>query len=201
MLLQQRAIAGGAPRGMQRDQIQRRGVRGAVIRRVRDQLEMRQFAVAQLVHDLARLGVAIVVALLRLPAAQHVQRAAGELRIDQDVLQRHDQAVAAERRHEPRQAGGGHEHHVVGARDRQAQRRHVLDRLAIAAIELLVAGADLQHRLLPVGCRWHAPLAPDARSRAAHGNGGCRRSGRRAGSNARSRSGSILTSKLSRPLA
>ena len=112
---------------------------------------MRQLAVAQFVHDLARLGVAIVVALLRLPAAQHVQRAAREFRIDQDVLQRHDQAVAAERRHEPRQARGGHEHHVVGAGDRQAQRRHVLDRLVIAAIEFLVAGADLQHRLLPVG--------------------------------------------------
>ena len=112
---------------------------------------MRELAVAQLVHDLARLGIAVVVALLRLPAAQHVERAAGELRIDQDVLQRDDQAVAAERRHEPGQAGGGHEHHVVGAGDRQAQRRHVLDRLAIAAVELLVAGADLQHRLLPVG--------------------------------------------------
>ena len=111
---------------------------------------MRQLAVAQLVHDLAWLGVAIVVALLRLPAAKHVERTAGELRIDQDVLQRDDQAVAPERRHEPRQAGGGHEHHVVGARDRQTQRRHVLDRLMIAAVELLVAGADLQHRLLAI---------------------------------------------------
>ena len=87
MLLQQRRVAGGAPGGMQRDQIKRRGVRGAVIRRVRDQLEMREFAVAQLVQDLARLGVAIIVALLRLQRAEHVQRAAGELRIDQDILQ------------------------------------------------------------------------------------------------------------------
>ena len=87
MPFQQRAIAGGAPRGVQRDQVQRRRIRRAVIRRVRDQLEMREFAVAQFVHDLARFGVAIVVALLRLPAAEHVERAARELRIDQDVLQ------------------------------------------------------------------------------------------------------------------
>ena len=114
---------------------------------------MRELAVAQLVHDLARFGVAVVVPLLGLPAAQHVERAACELRVDQHVLQRHHQAVATEWRHEPRQAGGGDEHHVVGAGDRQAQCRHVVDRLVIGAIELLVAGADLQHSLLPFGAR------------------------------------------------
>ena len=74
---------------------------------------MRKFAVAQFVHDLARFGVAIGSSLLGLPAAQHIQRAAGEFRIDQDVLQRHDQAIAAERRNEPRQPGSGTNDHVV----------------------------------------------------------------------------------------
>ena len=77
MLLQQRAVAGRAPGGVQRDQIERRGIGGAVIRRVRDQLEMRQFAIAHFVQDLARLGVAIVVALLRLqrPSTSSAPRA------------------------------------------------------------------------------------------------------------------------------
>ena len=71
--------AGGAPGGMQRDQPQRGRVGGAVVRRVRDQLEVREFAVAQLVHDLAGLGVAVVVALGRLvgvpapPACRHAK--------------------------------------------------------------------------------------------------------------------------------
>ncbi len=147
---QQRVIAGRAPGGVQRDQIQRRGVGGAVIRRVRDQLEVREFTVTKLVHDLAGFGVAEIIAFLRLPAAQHIQRSAREFRIDQYVLQRNDQAVAAERRHEPGQPGGGQEHHVVGALDRQAQRRHVVDRLVEEAIEFLVAGTQFQHRLPPI---------------------------------------------------
>ena len=77
---------------------------------------MRELAVAHLVQDLAGLGVAIIVPLARLQASKDVERAAGEVRIDQQVLQRDDQAVAAERSDEPGQAGGGQEHHVVGAR-------------------------------------------------------------------------------------
>ena len=61
-------VAGGTPGGMQRDQVKRRGVGRAVIRRMRDQLEMRQLAIAQLMQDLARFSIAIVVALRRLNA-------------------------------------------------------------------------------------------------------------------------------------
>src|SRR5690242_468054 len=102
MLLQQRAVPGGAPGGMQCYKIKRRGIRRAVIWRVRDQLKVRQLTIPQLVHDLAWFRVAVVVALLRLPASQHVERALSELWIDQYVLQRDDEAVAAEWRHEPR---------------------------------------------------------------------------------------------------
>ena len=150
MPLDQRAVAGGPPRRVQRHQIERRRVGGAVVRRVRDQLEMRQLAVAQLVQDLARLGVAVVVALLRLVLPQHLQRARGEFRIDDHRLQRDDQRVAAEQCHEPRQPGGGHEHHVVRALQRQPQGGHVLHTLIVATIEFLVAGIDLQHRALPL---------------------------------------------------
>ena len=65
---------------------------------------MRELAIAQLVQDLARLGIAIRIVLLGLQRAEDIQRAARELGIDQDVLQRDDQTVAAEGRHEPRQA-------------------------------------------------------------------------------------------------
>jgi hypothetical protein len=58
-----------------------------VIGRVRDQPEMHELAVAQLVHDLAWFCVAVVVALLRLVGAQHVERAAGKVRLNQHGLQ------------------------------------------------------------------------------------------------------------------
>ena len=43
---------------------------------------MRKLAVAQLVQDLARLGVAVVVVFLGLQRPEHVERAAGELGMD-----------------------------------------------------------------------------------------------------------------------
>ena len=124
MPLDQRAVAGGPPRRMQRDQIQRRRIGGAVIRRVRDQLEMRQLAVAQLVQDLARLGVAVVVALRRLLAPQNLQRTARRIpdrrsSFCNETIRR----VAAEQRHEPRQPRCRHEHHVIGALQSAAARR------------------------------------------------------------------------------
>ena len=42
---------------------------------------------------------------------------------------------------------------MVGALDRQAQRRHVVDRLVVETIELLVAGTQFQHCLAPVPMR------------------------------------------------
>ena len=78
MPLQQRAVAGRPPGGVQGNQIERRRVGGAVIRRVRDQLEMRELAVAHLVQYLAGLGVAVVVLLRRLqvePRISSVPRA------------------------------------------------------------------------------------------------------------------------------
>ena len=76
MPLQEVSIAGRPPGGVQRDQIERRSVRSAVIRRVRDQLEMRQFAVADLMQDLARLGVAVVVRFFGLQGAENLERSA-----------------------------------------------------------------------------------------------------------------------------
>ncbi len=52
MLFQERPIAGCAPRGMKGDQVKRRRIGRAVVRCVRDQLEMSEFPVANLVQIL-----------------------------------------------------------------------------------------------------------------------------------------------------
>ena len=115
---------------------------------------MSEFPVADLVQDLAGLRVAVVVPILRLQRAQDVKRATGEVRIDQHVLQRNDQAVTAERGHKPWQPGGRQEDHVIRAGDGQPKRSHVLQGLPIKTIELLVAGADLQHGPQPIRQRF-----------------------------------------------
>ena len=80
---------------------------------------MRELAVAHFVQDFAGFGVTIIVFGLRLKRAQNVEAAAREVGIDQRVLQRDDQAVAAERGHEPRQAGSRQKSLVVGSGDRE----------------------------------------------------------------------------------
>jgi hypothetical protein len=71
---------------MQRNQIKRRSVGGAVIGRVRDQLEMGKFAISHFVQYLAGLGIAVVVLLLCLQCAENLQCSARKLRIDEGVL-------------------------------------------------------------------------------------------------------------------
>jgi hypothetical protein len=66
------------------------------------------------------------------------------------VLKRDDQAVATERRDEPREPGGRQENHVIGACHWQAKGRHVLERLAEQTIKLLVAGPNLDDIFQPV---------------------------------------------------
>src|SRR5262249_48111897 len=69
MPLQQPQVAGRTPGSVQCYQIKRGRIRGPVVWRVRDQLEMRKLAVAQLVEDLARFGIAIWIVLLGLQRA------------------------------------------------------------------------------------------------------------------------------------
>src|SRR6516162_8363061 len=52
MTFQQRLVAGRPPRGVKGDQIERRCIGRAVVRSVRNQLEMGEFPVAYLVQDL-----------------------------------------------------------------------------------------------------------------------------------------------------
>ena len=142
---QQLHVAGRPPSGVQGDQIKRRGICCAVVWRVRDQLEVSEFAIANFVQDFAGLRIAIVVLNLGLERAQDIEAAAREIRIDQNVLQRDNQAVPSERSNKPRHARGRQKNLVVGVADREPQCRHVLQCLTIKAVELLIAGADFEH--------------------------------------------------------
>src|SRR5919197_991356 len=101
MPFQQRSLAGRPPRGMKSDEIEWRGVGCAVVRRMRDQLEVSKLSIANLVQDLARLCVTVVVLVLCLEGAQDLQAATSEIWIGQNVLQRSDKAVPAKRSHKP----------------------------------------------------------------------------------------------------
>src|SRR5215813_10596026 len=135
---------------MQRDEVKRRRVGCTVIGRVRNQLEVCELSIADLVQDLAWLRVTVVVLGLRLQRTQNVEAATRKVRIDQKVLQRNDQAVPTKRGDKPRQSGGWQEHLVIRAKDRQSKRSHILECLAIKAVELLVAATNFQHCPQPI---------------------------------------------------
>ena len=80
----------------------------AVVRAVRRDAALREDPAPQLVHDLARLGVAEVVVLRRLELGERLERRLGEGRLDRQREVRRDEAVAAEGGHEPRQPAGRH---------------------------------------------------------------------------------------------
>ena len=75
---------------------------GAVVRLERQDPQLGQLAVADLVRDLARLHVALGVVGGRLELGQAAERPGRELRVAADALHRDDQRVAPEQGHEPR---------------------------------------------------------------------------------------------------
>src|SRR5260370_39459857 len=110
---------------------------------------MRKLAAAQFVEDLCRCSLAVRIVFLGLQRAQNLQRSARECRVDQHILQRNEQAIAAERSDEPWQSGSRYEDHVARAPDWQTEARHVLQRLAEKTVEMFVACLQLCHHLSP----------------------------------------------------
>ena len=106
------------------------GVVRAVVRRVGQEPQARQLAVAHLVGDLARLHVAHRVIGGGLQLAQARQRPGRELRVAADREHPHEQRVAPEQRHEPGDAG----------------RR---DLLAAALLIVEAERVQVAHRLVP----------------------------------------------------
>ena len=104
VLLEQRLLAGPAPGMPERQAIEGRGIVGPVVRGVRNPTEVGELAPAELVRQLARLGVAPVVSLPRLQCSQRRERATGLRDARQARHQRRQERVAAEQCVEPRHA-------------------------------------------------------------------------------------------------
>ncbi len=116
--------------------VQRRRVGAAVVRRVRTLLERRHLAVAHLVEDPARVLVTEVVDAAALPVPERAQRRRRELGRERQRLQAREDAVPAEHRHEPGQAGG-RQAPPPGDGRREAQRRKVDEAAPVRRAELV----------------------------------------------------------------
>ena len=92
MPLKERLVACRAPGCVQRDEVERRSISCAVVRRMRHQFEMREFTAPQFVENLAWLSIPVRIIDRRLKRAKEFQRPAREMRINQNVLQRDKQA-------------------------------------------------------------------------------------------------------------
>src|SRR5262245_14789096 len=98
------AIAGAFDIRARQDHEQRCRVDTAVIASERDLAEPRHLAAARLVQNLSRLGVTLFVDRVSLCGREVLEYAVRDSRIDPERLQPGDDAVATERRAEPRHA-------------------------------------------------------------------------------------------------
>ena len=108
---------------------------------------------ANLVHDLARLGVDVGVVLGRLQVGEHLEGAAGQLGPEHERLQAGDQRVAAEHGHEPGHARRGQTPGADAAGAAHPQRCEIGNGLRERMAELVPARADLRDAQLPRGQR------------------------------------------------
>jgi hypothetical protein len=150
----ERVVVGPAPDLGEEDQVQRRGVDRAVVA-----LEpvLRSLAAPDLVHDLARLGVDRLVVLGRLKVGEDLERAAGELRAEEQGLETRDQRVAAEDGHEPRHAGRREVAEAVASA--QPERGEVGHRAREDVVEVVPGRAQPRDPKVPGRERGLDPLA------------------------------------------
>src|SRR6202040_850722 len=117
---------------------------------MRHQFEVREFTAPQLVENLTWLSISVRIIVCGLKRAKELQRCACEMRINQNVLQRDNQAVSSKRRDKPRKSGGRHEGPTIGNFYRETKRSHVLQGTPKHTIKLLVAGPNLRNSLQPL---------------------------------------------------
>jgi hypothetical protein len=137
------------------DHEERRRIDGAVVRDEGDLPARRQLAPAQLMEDLARLLVSEVVDLPALVRGEEAERPAGDLWLERQELERHDDAVAPERRHVPgdarvrdralRRVGQQHVQIAAGSREPLV---HVLVIRAICAVAAVCRSRPSRRRLM-----------------------------------------------------
>ena len=117
-------VAGARVVGAGQQHEQRRGVHRAVVAAERNLAGGRHLALARLVQDLARLGIALRVLLGGLRGGEEAEHAARQRRVDPQELERSEDAVAPEGGGVPRYAGVrigagtqvGGEHREIGQR-------------------------------------------------------------------------------------
>jgi hypothetical protein len=136
---------------------QRRRVDASIVAAERDLVQRRHLALPGLVQDLPGLGVLLRRDGVGLRRGEEAKHPARERRMDREHLHRGDDAVAAERRAEPRDAGVrigalrrvGHQHPQVGRRARDPRVERLVrrgDRGDPAAPFLELRDARLQRR-------------------------------------------------------
>jgi hypothetical protein len=79
------------------------------------------------VRHLPGLGISVLIRRDRLEICQALQRAPGEIRVHNHILQAHDQTVATEDRDKPGDSGGGEQFSRMVIVPRQPQGGHVFD--------------------------------------------------------------------------
>jgi hypothetical protein len=127
--------------------------------------DRRQLPEADLVEDLAGILVAEVVADRALPGGQGGQRGGGEVGpVGQDLVAG-DEAVAAEQRHEPRQAGRRQADVLHGDVRVETQRREVCEAARVHVAQRVVAGLE-RGGLGDPGAELVQPLLPQLVERA-----------------------------------
>ena len=143
--LQQGRVAGAAPVGGGQHQEQRRGVHGAVVAAEGDFAGVRHLAGARLVQDLARFGVAFGIGLGGLAGGEEAQHAARGRRVDPQVFERGQDAVAPEGGGVPGDAGEG-----IGAGGQlRGEHRQVRHRAVQPQVDQRIGGAEAAARLAP----------------------------------------------------
>ena len=124
----------------------------AVVRAMRRNPAPREDPAAELVHDLARLGVAEVVVRGGLEVGELLERRLGERGLEGQREVRGDERVAAEGGHEPRQATG--RHRVSDPlRRANAERGEVEEALPVGLHERLGGALDIGRARKPLGKR------------------------------------------------
>ena len=158
----------------EQDQPQGRRVDAAVVRPERQLAGTGHLAGAQLVEDLAGLGVAPVVVLGCLACGEHPERLDRDLGPEREELERGDDRVAAEQRREPRHARRDvalavaravvHEQAQVGEAPRDDQVEHLVVRLdpGRAAHPGVIRGGALARRRSAAGPGRAVPASPPA---------------------------------------
>ena len=135
------AVTGPALVLVEQHDVERRRVGTAVVRRMRPLLEGRHLPVAHLVQDAAGVLVAEVVEAAALPGPERSQGRLCELGGERQRLQAREDAVPAEHRHEPGQAGG-RQVGAAGDGRREAERGHIDEAAPVRRLERLPVALD-----------------------------------------------------------